>query len=178
MAHTEQANYFKTIRNRFPGRFNGVDVLDIGSLDINGNNRYLFSNYSYTGVDLGPGNNVDVVSRGHEYKPNKQYDIVISSECFEHDEFWPLTLQNMIDLTKSGGLVLFSCATTGRPEHGTRRTTPQDSPFTSKIENDYYKNVTAKMVLHEVDIESQFSQFEFFSRQTWPQDLYFFGFKK
>lgn len=178
MAHPEQANYFKTVRNRFPGRFNNVDVLDVGSLDINGNNRYLFNNYTYVGVDIGAGRNVDVVSKGHEYNPGKQFDITISSECFEHDEFWPKTLQNMIDLTKTGGLVLFSCATTGRGEHGTRKTTPQDSPFTSKIENDYYMNVTAKMALNEVDIENQFSQFEFFSRQTWPQDLYFFGFKK
>jgi len=177
MAHPEQSNYFKTVKSRFPSKFNNVDVLDIGSLDINGNNRYLFHQYTYIGVDIGAGPNVDVVCRGHKYKSESQFDVAISSECFEHDEFWPQTLQNMIDLTKSEGIVLFSCATTGRPEHGTRKTTPQDSPFTSKIDNDYYLNVTAKMVLNEVDIENQFSQFEFFSRQTWPQDLYFWGIK-
>lgn len=178
MAHPEQSNYFLTVRSRFPYKFRNCDVLDIGSLDINGSNRHLFHNYTYTGVDIGAGRNVDVVARGHEFKPGKQYDIVISSECFEHDEFWIKTIQNCIDLTKSKGLFLFSCATTGRPEHGTRRTTPQDSPFTSLIENDYYRNITAKDVLNEIDVESQFDEFEFYTRQTWPQDLYFYGIKK
>lgn len=178
MAHPEQASFMKYVRDKFPEKFNNVRVLDIGSLDINGNNRYLFSNYSYVGVDIGEGPNVDVVMRGHEYKDEVPYDIVISSECFEHDEFWDLTIQNAIDLTKPGGIFLFSCATTGRPEHGTRRTTPQDSPFTSKIENDYYMNITERDVRNKIKIEKQFDEFEFIARETWPQDLYFWGIKK
>jgi len=177
LAHPQQIDYFKSVKSRFPQYFRNVDVLDVGSLDINGNNRYLFENYKYTGIDIGEGRNVDIVCRGHEFKRDKPFDVVISSECFEHDEFWVFTITNMINLLKPGGLMLFSCATTGRPEHGTRRTTPQDSPFTSKIENDYYMNVTASMVLNSVNIEGNFSQFEFFTRQTWPQDLYFFGIK-
>jgi hypothetical protein len=70
---------------------------------------------------------------------------------------------------------LFSCATTGRPEHGTRRTSPQDSPFTSEIENDYYMNLTEQDVRKEIDIEKYFSQYEFIAREIWPQDLYFWG---
>jgi len=179
MAHPEQANYFKTVKGRFPSRFNNCSVLDIGSLDINGNNRHLFTgNYTYIGVDIGPGKNVDVVSRGHEYKPNTPFDIVISAECFEHDEFWPLTIQNGINYLKPNGLFLFSCATDSRPEHGTRKTTPQDSPFTSKIENDYYKNLSPIDILTKVDIDGQFIEYEFFVRRSWPQDMYFYGIKK
>lgn len=178
MAHPEQGNYLRSVRHRFADRFSNCRVLDIGSLDINGNNRYLFSNYTYVGVDIGAGKNVDVVCRGHEYKDDQPFDIVISSECFEHDEFWNLTIQNAINLLKPGGLLLFTCATTGRPEHGTRRTTPQDSPFTSQIENDYYMNLTVKDIVNAIDM-NQFSQysFEIVQGAMWPQDLYFWGIK-
>ena len=177
MAHPEQQHFMLSVKAKFPDRFNNCRVLDIGSLDINGNNRYLFTNYFYIGVDIGPGKNVDIVCRGHEYKDDDPFDIVISSECFEHDEFWHLTIQNCIDRLKPGGLFLFSCATTGRPEHGTRRTTPQDSPFTSKIENDYYMNLTEKDVTDKIDM-SQFLEYQFQARETWPQDLYVYGIKK
>lgn len=177
MAHPEQRTFMLSVKDKFSDRFSNCRVLDIGSLDINGNNRYLFHNYTYIGVDIGSGQNVDVVSRGHQYKDDKPFDIVISSECFEHDEFWNLTIQNAIDLTKPGGLILFSCATTGRPEHGTRRTSPQDSPFTSSLDNDYYMNLTEKDVIDKIDM-SQFSEYEFEARETWPQDLYFWGIKK
>jgi SAM-dependent methyltransferase len=178
MAHPEQASFMKYVRDMFPEKFINCRVLDIGSLDINGNNRYLFHNYSYIGVDIGEGPNVDVVKRGHEFHDDVPFDIVISSECFEHDEFWDKTIENAIKLLKPGGIFLFSCATTGRPEHGTRRTTPQDSPFTSKIENDYYMNLTADDIKAKIPIHDIFEKSEFIQREVWPQDLYFWGIKK
>lgn len=38
--------------------------------------------------------------------------------------------------------MLISCATTGRLEHGTTRTNPDASPFTSAHKWEYYKNLT------------------------------------
>jgi SAM-dependent methyltransferase len=181
MAHDRQREYCQRIKWIFPEYFTGVNVCDIGSLDLNGNNHYLFSDYSYIGVDIGRGPNVNVVSKGHEYRPidGKKYDTVICTEVFEHDMYWKDTIQNVIDnLLRPGGLFVFSCATTGRPEHGTRRTTPQDSPFTSEIENDYYMNLTEQDVREEIDMENYFSEHEFIARETWPQDLYFWGLKK
>ncbi len=175
MAHTEQREFMTSVKEKFPEKFVNCRVLDVGSLDINGNNRYLFTDYTYVGVDIGEGENVDVVSRGHEFKDSEGFDIVISSECFEHDEFWKDTIKNCINLTKPGGIFLFSCATTGRPEHGTKRNTPQDSPFTSLIENDYYMNLTEQDVRKEIDMENHFSQHQFITREIWPQDLYFWG---
>jgi len=178
MAHPEQAVYLTSVKAKFPDRFKNCRVLDIGSLDINGNNRYLFENIKeYTGVDIGPGPNVDVVCRGHEYDGGKDYDVVISSETFEHDEYWEQTLQHMVDLTKPGGLVMFTCASIGRPEHGTRRTSPQDSPFTSQLDNDYYKNLDSTDIRRAIDMDS-FSDYGFEIRYQWPQDLYFYGIKK
>ena len=178
MAHQEQKDFLTYVKNKFPTKFENCKVLDIGSLDINGNNRYLFTNYEYIGVDIGEGNNVDVVCRGHEYKNDSLFDIVVSSECFEHDEFWKLTIENAINLLKPGGIFMFTCATTGRSEHGTKRTSPKDSPFTSSLDNDYYQNLTEEDIRESINIDQLFADCEFQSRLSWPQDLYFWGIKK
>ena len=46
MAHHAQQEYCKSIKQMFPNLFTGK-VLDIGSMDINGNNRYLFENFEF-----------------------------------------------------------------------------------------------------------------------------------
>lgn len=53
MAHIEQVEYCSKVKNKFPEWFINKFVLDIGSLDINGNNQYLFSNCPYLGLDIG-----------------------------------------------------------------------------------------------------------------------------
>lgn len=176
MAHGEQQQFCLSVKDKFPEKFINVSVLDIGSLDINGNNRYLFDNFSYIGVDLGPGNNVDVICRGHEYNSDTLFDVVISTECFEHDEFYALTINNMYRLLKPNGLFLFTCATEGRAEHGTRRTSPSDAPFVAEL-GDYYKNLVENDIRQIIDCDSHFSAYEFSSR-TSPCDLYFWGIKR
>jgi SAM-dependent methyltransferase len=178
MAHAEQQDFLTHVRDKFPNMFKNCRVLDIGSLDINGNNRYLFTNYEYIGLDIGGGKNVDFICRGHEYNDDKLFDVVISSECFEHDEFWKLTFKNAIKLLKSNGIFLFTCATIGRPEHGTKRTTPNDSPFTSNLEYDYYRNLSEEDFREVINFDDVFSEYNFETRLTWPQDLYFWGIKK
>ena len=178
MAHAEQQNYLSGIKKMFPAYFSNVKVLDIGSLDINGNNRYLFSDYTYTGIDIGEGPNVDIVCRGHEFKSKDKFDVVISSECFEHDEFWDKTMLNAIKLLKVGGMFVFTCATDGRAEHGTMRTTPFCSPFTSQLPSDYYMNLNEKIIREKIDIEKHFAIHKFESNTLGMCDLYFYGFKK
>jgi hypothetical protein len=178
MAHGDQYQYCLKIKSAYPDRFDNCSVLDIGSLDINGNNRHLFSNYSYVGVDIGPGNNVDVICKGHEYKSDKQFDIVISTECFEHDKFYEDTISNAISLTKSGGMFLFTCATTGRAEHGTRNSGSAWASPHSNIEfEDYYKNLTQEDVEKIEGFKSAFSEYSFETNEH-SKDLYFYGIKK
>jgi SAM-dependent methyltransferase len=178
MAHLEQQNYLTSIKNRMPDFFKGCKVLDIGSLDINGNNRYLFEDYTYTGIDIGEGANVDIVCRGHEFKSKEKFDIIISSECFEHDEFWDKTINNAISLLKKGGMFIFTCATDGRAEHGTRRTSPHCSPFTSRLDNDYYMNLNESQIREKIDIEKHFLEAEFQTNTLGMCDLYFYGIKR
>lgn len=179
MAHAAQMNFFRTVKEKFPEKFINCSVLDIGSLDINGNNRYLFTDYTYIGVDVGEGRNVDVVCKGHEYVSDTLFDIVISSECFEHDMYYKQTLTNCVSLTRPGGLFTFTCASTGRPEHGTRRTKPQDAPFLNSIEEwgDYYKNLTEDDIREVIDIDNIFEKYELTYNGA-AHDLYFWGIKK
>jgi SAM-dependent methyltransferase len=177
MAHEEQRIYCLSIKDKLPNYFNGKFVLDIGSLDINGNNQYLFENCGYLGVDISEGRNIDIVSKGHELQlPDSTFDLVISTECFEHDPFYEKTIRNVYRMLKPGGLFLFSCATTGRAEHGTRRTSPEDAPLTLNFGEwgDYYKNLEEADIRAVLDVDSCFSEYEFqVGHKT--HDLYFFG---
>ena len=170
MSHQQQLDFVQSVKDEFPEYFKGTKVLEIGSLNINGSVRQFFEPDQYTGCDLGEGAGVDIVCQGHELPyPNESFDVVISCECFEHDKHWEKTFQKMIDLVRKGGLVIFSCATIGRPEHGTTRTSPADAPFT----NDYYRN------LREEDFDqfkSSFNSYRF-SQCLRPRDLYFWGLK-
>ena len=161
--------FFNWIKAQYPNYFQNVDVLDCGSLDINGNNRFLFSEYRYTGIDIVDGKNVDVVTKIHDFHPNKQYDIVISSEMLEHDIHYGKSLENMFALTKTRGLLLITAAGKDRKEHGTTRSIPKDSPLT----NDYYMNVTVEMLLQGLDL----SKFSWFNISYVVDDIRFAGIK-
>lgn len=144
MAHKEQKEFIEMIRNEFPDFFSGKRVLEIGSLDINGSVRKLFENCEYIGVDVAAGPGVDVVCQGQNYSgPDNSFDVAISCEVMEHNPFWAETVKNMIRLCKPGGLVVMTCATLGRREHGTERTSTVDSPLTVGLGWSYYRNLTA-----------------------------------
>lgn len=174
MSHPQQRQFMQSVKDKFPEFFNDTTVLEIGSLNINGTVRDFFENpFDYVGVDLAPGPCVDLVCPGHEitFYPGT-FDVAVSCECFEHDKHWQQTFRKMYDTVRAGGIVIFSCATTGRPEHGTTRCSPPDSPFT----NDYYLNLTAEDFKTAFDIENMFKQHEF-SVNNDSKDLYFWGIK-
>ncbi len=180
MAHLQQIEFCLSVKKALPAFFTGRIVLDVGSLDVNGNNRYLFENCLYLGVDLFPGNNVDLVCKGHELGlPDESLDVVVSAECFEHDCYYEKTLRNIMRMLKPGGLFFFTCATTGRAEHGTRRSSPLEAPFLGKMGDwgDYYKNLEEGDVREVLDIEALFKDFAF-SVNPESHDLYFWGVKK
>jgi hypothetical protein len=98
MAHFEQIEFCKRIRLMFQERFVESSVLDCGSLDINGSNRYLFENCTYIGIDISSGKNVDNVCLIHKYKSDIKFDVIISTETLEHDMYYKLSLSNIIQL--------------------------------------------------------------------------------
>ena len=128
-------------------------VLDVGSGDINGNNRFLFENCEYEGNDVIQANNVTIVSKTKDLPfGDNTFDTIISTECFEHDPEYKESFIKIYHMLKPDGLFCFTCASTGRSEHGTRKTTPYGSYGTmGNLEDmsDYYKNLT-EIDLNEV----------------------------
>jgi SAM-dependent methyltransferase len=149
-------------------------VLDCGSLDINGNNQYLFDSCYYEGVDVGPGENVSDVKPVHEVDyPDGFFDTIICTEMLEHDRYMNRSLDNMVRMLKPAGLLLITCATIGRAEHGTKRSLPDDSPFT----NDYYKNVSMRNLATALLGDGSIFWQAYFEVNSKARDLYFWGIK-
>jgi hypothetical protein len=177
MAHQQQFQFINCVSSQYREYFNKSKVAEIGSLDINGSIRQCFDAEEYIGFDVDEGVGVDIVQQGQLISSSTAYhDTTISAECFEHNPFWVETFSNMLRITKPGGLVIFSCATTGRHEHGTTRTTPNDSPLTTKLGWTYYKNLDANDFLNTFNMYGWFDAFHFLiCPQTF--DLYFYGFR-
>jgi hypothetical protein len=170
MSHPAQLQFVKSVKEKFPDYFIRKNVLEIGSLNINGSIRDFFEQCVYVGVDIGPGKDVDLVARGENLAyHDESFDVVASCECFEHNPEWVRTLENMIRM--SSKLVFFTCATTGRVEHGTPRTNHHDAPYCG----DYYRNLTEDDIRASIDL-SAFKEYEF-SVDNEAHDLYFWGVK-
>lgn len=177
MAHKQQLEFVKTVTLHLANNFSNKSVLELGSYNVNGSIKDFFYGSDYIGVDLTDGPGVDVVADAHlvDYSENS-FDITISCECFEHNPKWLESFKNMYRMTKSGGVLIFSCATTGRIEHGTTRTEPKHSPGTQAIGWNYYKNLTQKMFISQLNMDYLF-QAHFFQYNKYSSDLYFVGIK-
>lgn len=116
-----------------------------------------------------------MVCRGHEFIDYAGFDIVITTECLEHDEYWSHTLSNAISLVKEEGLLIMTCATTGRPEHGTIEHNPESSPFTAS-NNNYYMNLTEQDIRNHIDLDTIFKEYVFSTNEL-ACDLYLYGVK-
>lgn len=179
--HKAQTRFCQQVKEQFPEHFLNRRVLDVGSYNVNGDNRYLFTGCQYLGIDIAPGPNVDRVVAGHELDlPDGSFDVVISTECLEHDMYYADTLRNAVRMLKGGGLLLFTCATTGRKVHGTVLKNPDDSPATVQKGGawaEYYKNLTEEDVQAAIPAQQIFDTFSFTVNPV-MYDLYFWGIKK
>lgn len=79
------------------------NILDIGSMDINGSYRPLFNKdiWHYTGMDVAAGKNVDIV--GWDSLPSN-WDIVVCGQVLEHVRRPWLVVADIFKLLKPGGL--------------------------------------------------------------------------
>lgn len=178
MSHEQQRRFVEILAASMPHHFHGRHVLEVGSLDINGTVRSMFVDGSYVGIDVAPGRGVDVVCQGQDYAaPDESFDHVLSCEVMEHNPHWQATFTNMIRLCRAGGLVTMTCATTGRPEHGTRRSNPTKSPLTVELDWDYYLNLREADFRAAVDLDAAFSR-HLFGVNWNSYDLYFCGLKR
>ena len=179
--HKEARDFTLFVKRIFNDFFFGKVVLDVGSGDINGNNRFLFENCVYNGNDVIPANNVTIVSKTKDLPfQNNSLDTIVSTECFEHDPEYKESLIKIYNMLKPDGLFCFTCASTNRPEHGTKRTSPTESYGTiGNLEDmsDYYKNLTEIDLNDVLSLNSLFSVWDTYYNNV-SKDLYFLGIKK
>jgi len=179
--HREIQEWFRYVKMLQPHFFAEHSVLDVGSLDINGTLKPFFSGCRYIGLDIGPGPNVDIVSVCHEFTgPDESFDVVVSADALEHDMHWQKTLKKMYDILKFGGLMIFTCASSGRGAHGTLADGPANSPLTTKIPiwQNYYGNLTGENIRSNLPLAT-FKRWEISTIHTpgWGSDLRFWGIK-
>lgn len=97
-----------------------LDVLDIGSMNVNGTYKKFFDrpNWRYLGLDLVEGPNVDVVLKSTYRLPISSFsqDVIVCGQVFEHVQFFWLTWLEMIRVLRPGG-VIFLVAPSRGPEH-------------------------------------------------------------
>jgi len=163
--HLRQQQFCEAVRNKYPGLFYKKKVLDCGSCDVNGNNRYLFLKSDYIGIDIVAGMNVDIVTSVADYKPSCLFDVVISTEMLEHDSTWKKSVTRMWELLEPGGILIITCASGKRKKHATT------------LEGEgYYKNVGVEEFC-EVIRELSFSRHVIKIGRK-GVDLYFWGMKR
>lgn len=180
--HPEAVNFTLFVKSKFPQFFSGdINVLDVGSGDINGNNRFLFDTKTchYVGNDVGAGPNVSMLCKTSALPfVDAYFTTICSTECFEHDPEWSLSFRKIVKMLKPGGLFFFTCASTGRPEHGTRRTSPQNSLGSdTEVWQDHYHNITLEDLQSAIDLDATFSSYQVYYC-SFPCDIYFWGVKK
>ena len=95
------------------------DILEIGSLDINGSVRGIFDSFaaSYTGLDVVAGPGVDIVADGATYSLPEAYDVIVTAETFEHTPDWKKIILRSIENLRPGGIFIATMAGEGRPPH-------------------------------------------------------------
>lgn len=94
----------------------GGKVIDIGSQNVNGTLKDAMpKRFDYTGVDFQAADNVDVVLTDPYCLPfeDESVDVVLSSSCLEHSEFFWLSFQEMVRVTKPDGLIYINVPTAG-----------------------------------------------------------------
>lgn len=169
--HREVKQFVQEVKSRYPDYFIRKKVLEVGSQDINGSVRKYFRRCDYLGIDLGPGRGVDMIAHATELVEPNVYDVVISTEALEHDKKWQESIRQMWENLKPCGMLIITCASVNRPEHGTRRSESFCSPFTQ----DYYGNISASMFM-EVLPMSCFTNHLLEQRRN-DNDLVFYGIK-
>ena len=102
----------------FVNRSDFLRVLDVGSADVNGNQKDAIRtsgfhdlNYEYIGLDMVLHDNVDIVvpygTPLSEWPIDENsLDVIVSSSCFEHDDFYWETFAHMSNLLKIGGYIV------------------------------------------------------------------------
>jgi SAM-dependent methyltransferase len=100
----------------------GCRILDVGSCDVNGTLRASAPEDSqYVGIDIAPGPCVDIVIASEERLrwplETGEFDLAVSTSCFEHDPMFWATFAETARVVRPGGFIYISAPANG-PYHG------------------------------------------------------------
>jgi len=120
-------------------------AIDLGGADVNGTARGLFdADYTnWLGVDIAEGPGVDIVADARSWDwhsgrfltsearthAHKRVDLVLCTELLEHvapfpndiaDSGWKAVIGTACRMLRPGGVLMVTCASTGRRPHGAR----------------------------------------------------------
>ena len=95
------------------------NMLEIGSLNINGGARELLEKHAvvYVGIDMQEGPGVDIVADATVFSNPDSFDVVICNEVFEHLQDWDKIVQRSMENLRDGGIFIATMAGEGRPPH-------------------------------------------------------------
>lgn len=101
----------------FFAKYKPESIVEIGSYDLCGGPMKSAAKHPcvYVGMDLVPGNGVDVVMHDPYVIPaeNGVYDAAVSTSTFEHVEFFWLTFLEMVRVVRPGGLIYINAPSNG-----------------------------------------------------------------
>ncbi|MEN2786383.1 methyltransferase domain-containing protein [Sphingomonas qilianensis] len=103
----------------------GARILEVGSYAVNGALRdHASSANEYVGLDIEAGPGVDVVAQPGKPFPleDEQFDMILASSAFEHDDAFWVTFLEMCRKAKPGGHIYISV-----PSNGLVHRYPQDN---------------------------------------------------
>lgn len=148
---------FNVWRGQETGPF---DILEIGSLDINGSVRPIFKDTkrSYIGVDMQEGPGVDIVADAATFQIGLKFDVIVCAEVFEHTAVWREIIDNSLAHLKPGGLFTATMAGVGRSPHSAI----DENPIRDW---EHYANIT------EEELSAALSGFKAFEVNTQGLDL-------
>lgn len=121
-----------------------IYVIEIGSRNINGSVRKLFSNAHWIGLDLYPGPDVDWAGNALDYIPDYTVDLVVCCEVLEHTDQWKELVAKSASWLRPMGKLLVTCAGPGRKPHSHhdgRRLRP----------GEHYENISDLMLREQIE---------------------------
>jgi len=104
-----------------PDMVKGKDVLEAGSLDVNGSLRPMVMEMepaSYLGIDIQEGPGVDVVCPAERaWAWHRRFHLVICTEMLEHTREWQRALWSLARCLRPGGWLLLTTRSPGFEYH-------------------------------------------------------------
>lgn len=121
--HQSSYDKMQAFRQRYldERRHEPLQILDLGSQDVNGSYRPLFEEprWVYRGLDMHPGANVDVLlHRPYVWRElaSNSADVLISGQAFEHISYFWISILEVARVLTPGGLCCILAPSSG-PEH-------------------------------------------------------------